>query len=150
MSISDKLMWRYMEILLHTPAHTISMWQEKVAAGNAHPMEIKKQMAQDIVARFWSANDAQQARSQFEALFQKKDYSQAALVTLPSAMPNPIWIVELIKLLGAVESSSQARRLIQEGAVKINDQAMIDAKQEIKVVSGMIIKVGKHRIYRIE
>lgn len=150
MSISDKLMWRYMEILLHTPMHTISMWQERVAGGNTHPMELKKQMAHDIVARFWSLEQAKQAQQQFEALFQAKDYSQATQVSLPEGTAEQLWIVDLLKLLGAVASSSEARRLIEAGAVKINDEPVTDFSAKIAWVAGMSIKVGKHRIYRLK
>lgn len=150
MSISDRLMWRYMELLLHIPRLTISTFQERVAAGTTHPMELKKQMAQDIVSRFWSSGQAQKAREQFEALFQKKDYSQATPFTLPVGTPNPIWIVDLLKMVGAVESSSQARRLIEAGAVKINETVFTDPKSQIKWQKGMHLKVGKHRIYTIE
>jgi tyrosyl-tRNA synthetase len=150
MSISDKLMWRYMEILLHTPSTTISMWQERVAGGSTHPMELKKQMAHDIVARFWSSKEAKNAQQQFEALFQQKDYSQATSVALPKNTENPLWIVDLLKALGAVNSSSEAHRLIEAGAVKINDEAIIDFKAHIAWKSGMNIKVGKHRIYKLK
>ncbi|OQA36445.1 MAG: Tyrosine--tRNA ligase [Candidatus Dependentiae bacterium ADurb.Bin331] len=150
MSISDKLMWRYMEILLHTSPHTISMWQERVASGSTHPMELKKQMAHDIVARFWSPDQAQQAQQQFEALFQAKDYSQATQISLPENTAAQLWIVDLLKLLGAVTSSSEARRLLEAGAVKINDETVTDFSAKITWVSGMNIKVGKHRIYRLK
>ncbi|HEX2978394.1 MAG TPA: tyrosine--tRNA ligase [Candidatus Babeliales bacterium] len=150
MSISDKLMWRYMELLLHTPAATISMWQERVAGGSTHPMELKKQMAHDVVSRFWSPEEAKKAQEQFEALFQQKDYSQATPVSLAPHLANPLWIVDLLKALDAVSSSSDARRLIEAGAVKINDEAITDFKAQISWKSGMNIKVGKHRIFKIQ
>ncbi|MBI2775298.1 tyrosine--tRNA ligase [Candidatus Dependentiae bacterium] len=150
MSISDKLMWRYMELLLHTPVATISMWQERVAGGTTHPMELKKQMAHDVVSRFWSADEAKKAQEQFEALFQQKDYSQATPVSLAADLANPLWIVDLLKALNAVASSSEARRLIEAGAVKINDEAITDFKAQVAWKSGMNIKVGKHRIFKIQ
>lgn len=149
MSISDVLMWRYMELLLHTPSTVIKDLQDQVVAGMQHPMQLKKQMAHNIVARFWSADEAASAQSHFQALFEKKDYSKAQEVRLPEATPNPLWIVELLKLLGAVTSSSDARRLIDSGAVSIDSVAVSDFKVELAWCSGMIVKVGKHRIYKL-
>lgn len=149
MSISDDLMWRYMKILLNTPDEEISMAQERVAAGKIHPMEIKKDLAHIIIEKFWSKEEADKAQKTFEALFQKKDYSKAEEKILPKDTKSPIWIVDLLKLLGAIESSSQAKRLIESDAVTIDDNPISDFKAKIKWTPGMIIKVGKHRIYKI-
>jgi tyrosyl-tRNA synthetase len=112
-------------------------------------MDCKKNIAHGIIATFWSPDAADQAQQQFEALFQKKDYSQAQVVHVPSNTTNPIWIVELLKILQAIGSSSEARRLIDSGAVIIDGNVISDFKSEIQWQTGMIIKVGKHRIYRI-
>lgn len=150
MSISDTLMWRYFEVLLLIPSHEIHVMQEQVAAGTTHPMQLKKQMAHDIVARFWSKDEADSAQETFEALFQKKDYSQATALEIPEKTANPLWIVDLLKLIGAVQSSSEAKRLIESGAVKIDDSAVTDFKANIAWKSGMYIKVGKHRIFQLK
>jgi tyrosyl-tRNA synthetase len=124
--------------------------QDDVAAGKLHPMQLKKDMAQGIIARFWSADEAAQARQQFESLFQKHDYSQAEQVTLPDNFANSVWIVELLKALGSVTTSSDAKRLIEAGSVHVDDVAVTDFKAEVEWKSGMIVKVGKHRIYKIK
>lgn len=149
MSISDKLMWRYMEVLLYTPIAEIKQAQERVAEGTLHPMVLKKAMAHAIVARFWSEKEAGLAQAQFEALFEKKDYSQAKEVALSSTTPTLIWVVDLLKTLGAISSSSEAKRLIESGAVVIDGAVIRDFKAEITWQHGMIIKVGKHRIYKL-
>jgi len=148
MSISDVLMWRYMHVLLCKDKQEMSVLEERVAGGTLHPMELKKNMARDIVAKFWSPAEADAALKQFEAVFQKKDYSQAQEVTLGD-LANPIWIVDLLKALDAIKTSSEAKRLIESGSVSIDEKAVTDFKAEIKWKSGMTIKVGKHRIYRI-
>ncbi len=149
MSISDELMWRYFELLLRKDPKEISVWQASIAGGTMHPMELKKDMAHEIIATFWSKKEADKAQKQFEALFQKKDYSKAKETNLPKDTPNPIWIVDLLKNLDAIKSSSDARRLIQDGAVSIDDEKVTDFKAEINWKSGMVIKVGKHRIYKL-
>ena len=150
MSMSDDLMWHYFALLLYKTDVEIKDMQEKIASGILHPMNLKKDMAQEIVARFWSVNDAATAREQFEALFQNKDYSQAEQVELPQNFENPVWIVELLKTLGAVKTSSDAKRLIESGSVHINDAAIADFKATVNWKSDDIIKVGKHRIYKIK
>lgn len=150
MSISDQLMWRYFSLLLRKSSQEISAMQERVASGYLHPMLLKKEMAHDIIAKFWSKDRADTALQQFEALFQKKDYSQATSITVPITTPTKIWIVDFLKLLDAVKSSSEARRLIEAGAVKIDDHAITDFKATIEWKVGTTVKVGKHRIFKIE
>jgi tyrosyl-tRNA synthetase len=150
MSISDELMWQYYVLLLSKTSQQVKEMQDGVVAGTLHPMQLKKDMAQQIIARFWSADEAVQARQQFESLFQKHDYSHAQTVALPDGFANPIWIVELLKALGAVSTSSDAKRLIEAGSVHLDDLAVTDFKAMVEWKSGMIVKVGKHRIYKIK
>lgn len=150
MSLSDAMMWRYWTLLSGRSASDITQMQEAVVAGTLHPLACKKDMAHTIVSRFWSTSEADDAAAQFTALFQKKDYSQAQEAVLPSGYNNPVWIVDMLQTLGAVKSSSEARRLIQSGAVWLEQDRITDFKATISWTPGMTIKVGKHRIYRLE
>lgn len=150
MSISDDLMWRYYALLLHASEAEIVQMKQDVALEKLHPMNLKKEMAHQIVARFWSKDLADQAQAQFEALFQKKDYSKAQAISLQGFGQDPIWIVDILKKLGAVTTSSQAKNLIESGAVRVDDAVIVDFKVHIAVHIGMILKVGKHRIYKID
>lgn len=149
MSISDTLMWHYMALLLNSDAQKIAALQNDVASQKVHPMTIKKQIAFDIVAKFWSPEQAQQAQQQFEALFQQKDYSQAQEIALPADTANPLWIVTLLKLTGCAESSNNAKRLIESNAIKIDGTVVNDFKAEITWKPGMTIRAGKHTIVRL-
>lgn len=148
MSISDTLMWRYMRILLNKDQQELIDMERRVTAGTLHPMEVKKNMARDIVAKFWSSAEADAALAQFEAVFQKKDYSQAQEISL-SGIGNPILIIDLLRAIDAVKTSSEARRLIEGNAVRVDDELVSDFKAEIRWESGTTIKVGKHRIYKV-
>jgi len=149
MSMSDALMWHYFEVLLGRSKSEVAQLQERVNAGTLHPMELKKDMAHEVIVKFWSADEAESARKQFDA-FQKKDYSAAAQeVTVPADTANPVWIVDLMKLFGSVTSSSEARRLIESKAVSIDGETVADVKAQVAWQPGMVIKVGKHRIYKI-
>ncbi len=149
MSISDTLMWRYYEILLLTSFADIKKMQDDVKVGTVHPLDLKKKMAHQILTLFWSKEEAESAQQYFETIFQKRDLSQAQEVTLPAGTENPLWIVELLKLLGGVASSSDAKRLIETKSVTIDGEAVTDFKALIAWKPGMVIKVGKHRIYKI-
>ncbi len=148
MSISDELMWHYYHVLLYMSDADIKKAKDEIASGKIHPMDLKKKMARDIVARFWSPAESEQAQKQFESLFQKKDYSQADEVYID--LSKDIWIVDLLKELKAISSSSEAKRLIESGSIHVDNQVISAFKAMINPKSGMIIKVGKHRIYKIK
>ncbi len=150
MSISDELMWRYFALLLSKTPAEISEMQEKVAYGTLHPMALKKDMAHQIIAKFWSEKEADLARQAFEAVFQKKDYSKAQSISIAAGTPKALWIVDLLKQIGAVKTSSEAKRLIESKSVIIDGEPVTDFKAEIQWQPGMVIKAGKHRIYRID
>jgi tyrosyl-tRNA synthetase len=150
MSISDTLMWKYWLLLGNKTEREVADMQAAVAAGTQHPMALKKAMAHTIVSRFWLADEADAAQNQFESLFQKKDYSAAKEVELPAGTAHELWIVDLLKLVGAIPSSSEARRLIDSKAVDIDGTLVEDFKAQVQITPGMIIKVGKHRIYKIK
>ena len=149
MSISDVLMWRYLHLLVQLSESEIAALQQDVTSDKKHPMALKKEMAHAVVTRFWSSEGADKAQAAFEQLFEKKDFSNVENVNLPADYANPVWIVNLLRTLKAVESSSQARRLIESGAVSLDDQKMTDFKAEVTWKPGMLIKVGKHRFYKI-
>ncbi len=151
MSLSDAVMWHFMSLLLRTPAATIITLQKEVADGITHPMALKKDMAYRIVARYWSEEQAHEARERFVALFQKKDMSQAhdTMLMLPSDN-HTLKILELLKEIKAVSSSGEGRRLIEAGAVKINNDTVTQITAEIECHTGMTVKVGKHRLYKLK
>lgn len=141
MSISDELMWHYYLLLLHKDKKDLDL--------NEHPMKLKKQLAHGIIARFWSEDAANNALKNFEEVFQKKDYSAVQTVELPGGSSQTVSLVELLRVLGAVASNSEARRLIESNAVSINEEKINDIKASITTSSGMVIRVGKHRFYKL-
>lgn len=149
MSISDTLMWRYYSLLLSKTDVEIESMKTDVLDGKVHPMYVKKQMAFGIIHEFWSEKDAILAQEKFIALFEKKDLSAGKQVFFDSSLSNPLWIVDLLKQLDAVASTSQAKQLIESGAVMIDTIIIKDFKAMITWFTGMTIKVGKHRIYII-
>lgn len=149
MSVSDQLMWRYWTLLSGKSTSEIADMQQQVERNDLHPLACKKQLAHCLVSRFWSANQADSAQQQFEQLFQKKDYSQATPVDL-SSYEATLWIVDILRHIGAVQSSSEARRLITAGAVSVNQEKITDFKAHVTWHADMTIRVGKHRIYIVK
>ncbi len=149
MSISDELMWRYWLLLSGKSVADIEELRSHVQQGILHPLACKKMMAHCIVARFWSPAGADEGQATFEALSQQKDYSQAREVVLEKQYAASTWIVDILKHVGAVQTSSEARRLLDDGAVALDQQKITDFKASVVLTSGAILKVGKHRIYKI-
>ncbi|HBL98882.1 TPA: tyrosine--tRNA ligase [Candidatus Dependentiae bacterium] len=149
MSISDLLMIRYYRLLLNFTNAQIESMQQGIAAGIQHPMELKKSLAVGVLTRFWGAEAAIEGLRSFENLFQKKDLSQAQEFVVPEGTSQTLWIADLLKLLGAVESTSEARRLITSGAVSIEGEKVMDFKAQITLRTAMQIKVGKHRFFKL-
>lgn len=152
MSISDTLMWRYFELLLmYTPAE-LALLKQDIATQKIHPMELKKTLASKIVEKFWGAAAAEAGKMAFEKLFQKKDgadFSLAEEVFLPAETGVEIGIIDLLKVVGTVESGSEARRLITSGAVTVNGQKIVDIKGLVSTEHEIQLRVGKHRFFRV-
>lgn len=149
MSISDALMWRYLLLLGGKTEAEVTALQADVATEKIHPMAMKKSIAHSIISRFWSEKDADFGQAQFEALFQKQDYSAAQEASAGNLLNTQAWVVDLLKQLGALTSSSEAKRLIESGAVTIDNVVISEFKAVVQVSSGMIVKVGKHRMYKV-
>ncbi len=156
MSMSDHLMWRYFELLLAKSQDEIKKMQADVTSGALHPMTLKKSMAHAIITKFWSSSEADQAQQSFEALFQKRDYSKAQVRELPLInKKNPLWIVEFVTEIlihDTIMSSSEIRRLMEAGGLEINGEKKMDVKENLEWRVGeiYIVRIGKHRIYKIK
>ncbi|MDQ5941028.1 MAG: tyrosyl-tRNA synthetase [Candidatus Dependentiae bacterium] len=149
MSISDELMWRYWLLLSGKGSEEIEEMRSHVQEGVLHPLACKKMLAHWIVSRYWSPAGAEEGQSSFEALSQQKDYSQVQEFRLGTDVASTLWIVDLLRALSAVSSSSEARRLIEAGAVLLDGAKVTDPKATVTWREGMVVKVGKHRLYKL-
>jgi tyrosyl-tRNA synthetase len=148
MSVSDELMFDYLEILrLETPA-AVKKLRKELAAGKAHPKEVKMAMARRLVERFHDASSAAAAEEHFERVHREKLAPEEMATHTPSA--NPIALATLLVEAGLAPSKTEARRLISQNAVAVNDERLADPQAEIKLEGGEIIRVGKRRFCRIK
>jgi tyrosyl-tRNA synthetase len=145
MSVSDDLMWRYYELLSDRQLSAIQILRSQVESGTLHPMDAKKSLAAELVSRFHSSAAADAAREYFETRFQKK--TTPSDIRQQFAAPEPIWICRLmVEVLKFAKSTSEARRLIGQGAVRVDGQVIHDVNFQFHATNHEIIEVGKNRI----
>ena len=144
MSISDALMWRYYELLSDRNLSEIHANRSRVETGELHPMEVKKSLAEELVKRFHSAAAAQAARDYFESRYQRK--SLPAEIKKQFSVSEPTWICRLLVDLDFAKSGSEARRLIAQGAVKIDGHVISDVNFQFQGDLHKIVEVGRNRI----
>lgn len=147
MSVSDDLMWRYIDLLSFETLETVGQWKQQVANGE-NPRNIKVKFAQEIVARFHSQVDAEKAL---------EDFQTRAKGGIPDDVPevqmsidgDTIGVSQMLKLAGLVESTSEAMRAIQQGGVKIDSVKVEDKNLQINKGNVLIAQVGKRKFAKI-
>lgn len=149
MSIPDETIFTYLRVLLHRTSEELDILRKEIVDGKLNPMDLKKQMAFEILERFWSKDDASKGQHHFESIFQKKDFAEAKEIDV-SFISEKIWIVELLKKIDAVKTSSEAKRLLGDGAVSIDDKILKDFSEEVEVKDGQILKVGRKRFFKLK
>ena len=148
MSISDQLMWRYLELLSFESLDTIHAWRQEVEAGR-NPRDIKVLFAQEIVARFHSPQDAKQALADFEARFKHGALPDEIPQKIIQIQDNEIPLVQLLKLSELTASTSEALRMISQGAVKLDGEKVEDKSTQLARGISVILQVGKRKYARI-
>ena len=144
MSISDALMWRYFELLSDRALDEIDHLRRQVESGDLHPMEVKKSLGAELAARFHDAAAAEAARHYFETKFQKK--AMPSDIRKQFSAPQPVWICRLMVDLEFAKSTSEARRLVAQNAVKVDSELITDVNFHFDGARHRVIEVGKNRI----
>ncbi len=147
MSISDDLMWRYFELLSFRPMEEIATYKAEIDAGK-NPRDIKFLLAEELVDRFHGAGEGVKARENFIARFQKGAMPDDIPECEVSADGGAIAIANLLKEAGLVTSTSEALRMLKQGAVKIDGERVEDGKMTIGPGSA-VYQVGKRRFARV-
>jgi len=145
MSISDELMWRYYELLSDKDLREIQSMRSRVERATLHPMDVKKSLGSELVARFHGFAAAEAARQYFEARHQKR--ALPTDIRKQFSQPQPIWICRLIvEVLNFANSTSEARRLIAQGAVRVDGRVISDVNFQFDSRLHEIVEVGRNRI----
>jgi tyrosyl-tRNA synthetase len=148
MSISDDLMWRYIELLSFKSVSEIQQWKTDVENGK-NPRDVKVEFAQEIVARFHDKAAAEQAYADFVARFKQNE--------IPDDMPEhnfapeggQLGIGQLLKDAGLVSSTSEAFRMIKQGAVKIDGEKVSDKTLQLQSGTEHVYQVGKRKFAKV-
>ncbi len=147
MSVPDDLMWKYFEYILCWPSDKVNAMRAKVASGELHPRRVKDMLGQEVVTRFMGADEAKAASEEFTRIFAQKELpDEIPEVMLPA---EEIGLLNLMVQAGLATSNGEARRLVKQGAVKINDEKVSDERAQIMPEDGMIIRSGKRGFAKI-
>ena len=148
MSISDDLMWRYYELLSQVSMDELSWLKEQAKSGTLNPKNAKMNLAKEIVTRYHSSDLAESAIIEFENVFKKKNIPEDIPIIIGWGS-EPHNICNILKDNKLTESTSAARRLIQQGSVTVNGEKVEDVNQEFSGDQEYLIKVGKKRFLKI-
>ncbi len=152
MSLPDEMMLRYFELVTPVSLEGLHAIEAGLKDGKLHPRDVKMRLAREIVTQYHGLDEAQAAEEEFKRMFQQKD--------LPDEIPDfkltenmlengEIWLPKLITLAKMASSTSEVRRLIQQGGVKLDGIKVDDPNITISPSTGMIIQVGKRKFSRI-
>ena len=148
MSISDDLMWRYIELLSFESLETVDKWKQQVATGR-NPRDIKVGFAQEIVTRFHDKVAAERALADFEARFRQgalpEDMPEVNLTAEDSGLP----LVQALKQAQLTASTSEALRMIEQGGVRLDGERVSDRSLKLARGTVVVAQVGKRKFARI-
>ena len=148
MSISDELMWRYFELLSFRPLSEIAALRGQAASGR-NPRDVKFELAREIVARFHDAAAAERAQRNFTARVSEKAVPQDLPVKVVPVESGGLRLANLLKEAGLAASTTEARRKIEEGAVRIDGARVSDLALTLKAGAEHVLQVGAKRFARV-
>jgi tyrosyl-tRNA synthetase len=154
MSIPDELMVTYMSLLTGAKVDDVEAFQGGLADGSYHPAQAKRDLAERVVQLYHGAAAAAAARTAFDRVFKEKDRPEdIPEIPLPvgAVRDGRVWLPRLLTETGLVSSNGEARRVIEQGGVRLNDQVVSDtgAEFEPQALAGAILQVGKRKFVRI-
>lgn len=148
MSVSDELMWRYLELLSFRPMSEIEQWQQAVDNGE-NPRNIKVKMAQELVARFHSDEAAEQALADFTQRFSRNQIPDDIQSCDVTTQDGELAIAYILKEADLVKGTSEAFRMIKQGAVKIDGEKVSDRNLSMAAGTTHVYQVGKRKFAKV-
>jgi tyrosyl-tRNA synthetase len=148
MSVSDDLMWRYIELLSFEPTETLRLWQGEVREGR-NPRDIKVAFAQEIITRFHSRRAAESALVDFETRFRQGGLPEDLPEVTVVAPEGGLAIALVLKLAGLTTSTSEALRMLDQGGVRIDGDKVSNRSLMLSSARGVVLQVGKRKYARV-
>lgn len=152
MSISDVLMWRYYELLTDVSFEEINKMKADVEESKLHPKKAKENLAELITEFYCGSVEAKKARLEFENVFKEKEYPavmEESFLNETDLKNGGIWIVDLLKKTGMVSSGLEARRLLQQGGIKIDHSRVENENAILTLDKSVVVQVGKRKFKKI-
>jgi tyrosyl-tRNA synthetase len=149
MSISDGLMWRYYELLSWRPMVEVSALKAVAESGQRNPRDIKFDLGEELVNRFHGPGSGRQARENFIARFQQNQLPDELPEVRVPAWPEGLPLPNLLKEASLVGSTSEARSLLRQGAVRVDGERVMDPDHRFSSGADHVVQVGKRRIARV-
>jgi len=149
MSISDELMYRYYELLTDIPLAEIQALRRDIASGKRHPMDVKADLAVRIITAYHGTAAAQAAREEFDRVVRKGEIPGDIETKEVSIASGRLRVTRLLASLNLATSNAEAQRLIESGAVHMNEERITDPKTDISKPGEYLFKVGKRRFLRL-
>ena len=152
MSLADELMVRYFELVTTVPLEELEEIKTSLAQGTVHPRDLKMRLAREIVSLYHGEDAAQHAEGEFKRVFQRRELpSEMPVVTVsPDLLEGgTIWLAKLLVEAGLVNSTSEARRQIVQGAVRIEGEKVTDPTYEVAITDDMVVQVGRRKFAQI-
>jgi tyrosyl-tRNA synthetase len=148
MSISDTLMWRYIELLSFEPMSSVLSWKSAVEQG-ANPRDVKVRFAQEIVARFHGMQAAAGALEHFESLFRRGEVPDDLPEQRLAAPEGGMLLPQVLKASGVCTSASEAQRLIEQGGVRVNGERVEDKALRLGAGATYVLQAGKRKFAKV-
>jgi tyrosyl-tRNA synthetase len=153
MSIPDKLMVRYFELVTDLPNKEVKAIRRGLTSAKLHPRDVKMRLAHVLVRMYHGQAAADKAQDEFVAIFRRGEMPDDILpmgVAKGDLTPGgTMWVARLLVVLGLASSTSEGRRLVVQGGVRIDENRVTDAAAEVPVTDGMVVRVGKRRVARV-
>ncbi len=153
MSIPDSLLFRYFSYFTQLPAAEVASMQKSFEQGKAHPRDLKVRLAKEIVTLYHNAEDAKKSAAEFDKIFREggmPDEIQEVVIARHKLKEGKMDIVTLLQEAQLTATKSEARRLIQQGGVKINQKKIESEKEEIALPQkDLVVQCGKRRFARV-
>lgn len=147
MSLPDDLIWKYYELLTDISLNKIKQMKKDVQIQKVNPRDLKVNLAKEIIKIFYPASKANQAEKEFNKVFREK--KKPSQIPVCRVRGKSYQLPDLLLECHLVPSKSEARRLIEQGGVKIDDKSIKDWKGLVKIKKGMVVQVGKRRFVKI-
>lgn len=152
MSIPDELMIKYFRLLTNISWSEIDSMERDLAGGKLHPVQLKRRLGRGIVTMYHNKEAAERAVREFDLVFKEKELpSEVPESVLPPELlkDGKIWIVKLVTCIGFAKTNSEARRLIEQRGVRLNNEVISSSEVDVAISDGDILRVGKRKFAKL-